>query len=279
MKFHIGPHIPLEKTVHETLDYFTKEEHSFNSPSAIQTFIGVPVSYNLRKFHHDSLVEVKDFCKKYDKRWYIHAPYVINLASQEETILKKSRTCLQKILDIQAVTEQGTVVHIGTKGPLSQVIKEINDLRFQKESQSRLYLENAAQYAKLGKNKEELRLLLEGIDSSKVGFCYDTCHLHSSGTVDMRNTSKVVDFFEEMKDYGLRKNHCVIHLNDSKTVYKSGQDRHAVLGYGHIWNVDEPTSFDSLFALRDVCKENEYDIILETPSINIEEYELKILKN
>ena len=68
-------------------------------------------------------------------------------------------------------------------------------------------------------------------------------------------------------------------MNDSKTVYKSGQDRHAVLGYGHIWNVDEPTSFDSLFALRDVCEENEYDIILETPSINIEEYELKILKN
>jgi len=274
MKFHIGPHISLEKTVQETLDYFKREDKSLISPSAIQTFAGPPISYNIRKFHHESLIEARDFLKKNDKRWYIHAPYVINLASQEDSILQKSRVCLQKIIDRQTITDQGTVVHIGAKGPLSQVIKEVNNLNIT----SRLYLENAAQYAKLGKNKEELRLLLEGIDSNKVGFCYDTCHLHSSGTVDMRNPDKIVEFFEEMKDYGLRKNHCIIHLNDSKTVYKSGQDKHAVLGYGNIWNVDIPTSFDSLFALRDICKENEYDIILDTPSINIKEYELKILK-
>jgi endonuclease IV len=167
----------------------------------------------------------------------------------------------------------GTVLHIGAKGPLSQVIKEINDL----DIHSNLYLENAAQFKKLGSTLEDLRLLKEGIDSKKVGFCWDTCHLHSSGVVDMRNPDKVIEFFEEMKDIGVKSHQGVVHLNDSKTPFKSGQDRHSILGYGYIWNVEKPESMESLFALRDICKENSYDIILETPSIDINKFEFSFL--
>jgi len=278
MPFRIGPHIPLERTLMETLEFFNTEAGS--KSSAIQTFPGVSVSYNLRKFEYKSYEKAAEYLTSNNKAWYIHAPYVINLASQEEEILKKGRNCIQHILENQLMLYQifgkhigGTVLHIGAKGPLSQVIKEINDL----DIHSNLYLENAAQFKKLGSTLEDLRLLKEGIDSNKVGFCWDTCHLHSSGVVDMRNPDKVIEFFEEMKDIGIKPHQGVIHLNDSKTPFKSGQDRHSILGYGYIWNVEKPESMESLFALRDICKENSYDIILETPSIDINKFEFSFL--
>ena len=283
MPFHIGPHISLERTLPETLSFFETENKKF-SPSCIQTFPGISVSYNLRKFRTESYIQAGEFLAANNKVWYVHAPYVINLASQDEEILSRGRACIQKVLDNQALLYTsiktkgskvtGTVLHIGAKGPLSQVIREINDLNVS----SHLYLENASQPKKLGSTLEDLRLLKEGIDSHKVGFCWDTCHLHSSCVVDMRDPDAVIEFFDEMKDIGVKHYQGVIHLNDSKTAFKSGQDRHAVLGYGTIWNVEKPESMESLFALRDICKEESYDIILETPSIDIEEFEIKILK-
>jgi deoxyribonuclease-4 len=273
-----GPHIHLEKTLLETLSYFDTHPDA----SLIQTFPGVPIAYNLRKFHLDSYIKTNEYLTKYNKKWYIHAPYVINLASQEHDIHSKGKQCIQKILDNQSLLNEkhtGTILHIGSrkgysshdlKGPLSKVIETINDL----DITSRLYLENAAQYAKLGKDMEQLRLLREGIDSHKVSFCIDTCHTHSNGMCDMRHPDKVIEFFET-----LDMKHGVIHLNDSKTPFKSGQDKHSVLGYGHIWNAEKPESFESLYALRDICYEKGYDIILETPSINIEEYEFLFLKH
>jgi deoxyribonuclease-4 len=263
-----GPHISLEKTLLETVSYFDRTPEA----SLIQTFSGPPVSYHLRKFHIDSYTKVNDYLLKHNKKWYIHAPYVINLASQDEDIFSKGNECIQKILYNQSQLDKhhtGTVLHIGAKGPLSKVIQTINDL----DIQSRLYLENASQYVKLGSSMEQLRLLREGIDSHNVSFCIDTCHTHSNGMCDMRNPDNVIQFFDE-----LDMKHGVIHLNDSKTIYKSGQDRHAVLGYGHIWNAEKPESFESLYALRDICYEKGYDIILETPSNDIVNYEFLFLK-
>lgn len=293
MPFHIGPHIALEKTLRETLSFF----ETFKDVSCIQTFPGMSVSYHTRKFHYDSYVAAGEYLAANNKVWYVHAPYVINLASQDDEILSRGKACIQKILDNQALLYEssevkgsknssnlkitGTVLHIGAKGPLSQVIREINDLTIS----SHLHLENAAQTKKLGSTLEDLRLLKEGIDSNKVGFCWDTCHLHSSGVVDMRNPDEVIKFFEEMKDIGVKPHQGVIHLNDSKTAFKSKQDKHSILGYGHIWkdlwskqSSSKIKSLESLFTLRDICKEESYDIILETPSSDIEEFEIKILR-
>jgi deoxyribonuclease-4 len=271
MPIHIGPHIHLEKTLTQTFSYFDSEQGK--NTSLIQTFLGSPLSYHSKKFYTESLLQASEYLNVNKKRWYVHAPYVINLASQDPIILEKGRNCIQKILDNQRIVNtynknnSSTVLHIGTKGPLSQVIQEINDL----EIKSKLYLENAAQFSKLGKNMEEIRLLKEGIDSKKVGFCFDTCHTFTNGMCDLRNPEKVIDFFDELSDYGIVD--CIIHLNDSKAKYKSGQDLHALVGYGYIWE----KSYDSLYVLKDICEEMSYDIILETPSQNINEHELLLL--
>jgi deoxyribonuclease-4 len=157
------------------------------------------------------------------------------------------------------------VLHIGAKGPLSQVINEINDLDPAVLKQTKLFLENAAQN-KLGNTLDDLRKLCEGIDSKNVGFCIDTCHAHSSGLTDMRKPEDIVNLFDELDLCNKVSKPVCIHLNDSKTKFKSKQDIHSVLGYGSIWDIENPESFESLYTLLDICKTEDYDVILETPS-------------
>lgn len=271
---YIGPHVPLEETFFSTVQQMKDTPYGL-----IQIFMGPPIGYHIRRTTDEVLEKTGHFLTKYDKKLYVHAPYVINLASQDETILSKGRKSIQKILDTQSIINEyskskdsnkksflslrtGTVLHIGAKGPLSQVINEINDLNI---IETNLYLENAAQN-KLGNTLDDLRKLCEGIESKNVGFCIDTCHTHSSGLADMRNPEEIVKLFDELDLCNKTVKPICIHLNDSKTKFKSKQDIHSVLGYGSIWDVEKPESFESLYTLLDICKTEKYDVILETPS-------------
>lgn len=275
LKMYIGPHVPLEETFFSTVETMKGAQYNL-----IQIFIGPPIGYHIRRTSEEVLEKTGKFLTKYDKKLYVHAPYVINLASQDEHILSKGRKSIQKILNTQSIINEyssfensfdkirtGTVLHIGAKGPLSQVIHEINDLDPVSLKNTKLFLENAAQN-KLGNTLDDLRKLCEGIDLKNVGFCIDTCHTHSSGLADMRNPEEVVKLFDELDLSGTDKTGkpVCIHLNDSKTKFKSKQDIHSVLGYGTIWDIEKPESFESLYTLLDICKSEGYDIILETPS-------------
>jgi deoxyribonuclease-4 len=291
---YIGPHVPLNDTFLSTVTQMKDSPYGL-----IQIFMGPPIGYHIRRTTDEVLEKTGKFLGKNNKKLYVHAPYVINLASQDETILSRGRKSIQKILDTQSTINNygvkdsknngsltGTVLHIGAKGPLSQVINEINDLSIEDtentENSTKLYLENAAQN-KLGNTWDDLRKLCEGIDSQNVGFCIDTCHTHSSGLANMRDPEEVVKLFDDLDMCGKSgksgKPVC-IHLNDSKTKFKSKQDIHSVLGYGSIWDIDKPESFESLHTLLDICKAENYDIILETPYATEQlNYEFEIFKS
>lgn len=262
-----GPHISLGKTLYETV--LSMQESKAN---AIQVFLGSPTQYKIRSFDEKDLQRTGDYLRFANKKLYVHAPYIINLASPDEEMVARAKQSLQTILDTLAKVDSertGTVLHIGAKGTLQNVIQRINDLHIS----SPLFLENCAESCKFGKNMNELWKLREGIHSSNVGFCLDTCHCHSSKLCDMSNSESVVRMFED-----LQSKQVIVHLNDSKTDYGSGLDRHAIVGFGKIWNYYQGESFESLITLRDYCKDHSFDIILETPSENIQSYELNILQ-
>jgi len=263
-----GPHISLGKTLYETACTMCESK-----ADCIQVFFGNPINTVIRKFPESDLVKTGDFLRETNRKLYVHAPYVINLASSEEKIIQNGKACLQNILHTQAKVDPertGTVLHIGAKGTIQNVVNQINDI----EITSPLFLENCAgEGSKLGKDLDELRKLKEGIDSHRVGFCLDTCHCHSSGMCDMKHSERVVKMFEDIDT-----DRIIVHLNDSKTDFQSKVDRHAVVGFGSVWNYHNPDSFESLITLRNYCKENSHDIILETPSESIETFELNILK-
>jgi deoxyribonuclease-4 len=266
-----GPHISLGTTLYNTICslHGTKAD-------ALQVFYGNYISYNIRNFTSDDIQKSGDYLREHKKKIYVHAPYVINLASDKEDMVDKGKACLQNILKTQSridPNQTGTVLHIGAQGTIQNVVNRINDV----DMSSPLYLEICAGEAtKLGKNMDELRKLKEGIGSHRLGFCIDTCHCHSSCMCDMRDSKKIISMFEDLESFGSKN--VMIHLNDSKTEFGSKKDRHSVVGFGSIWDYHKPESFESLITLRDYCKEKCFDIILETPSESPETFELNILK-
>jgi deoxyribonuclease-4 len=264
-----GPHISLGKTLYETACTMHNRK-----VGAIQVFYGNYIKYDIRKFSDEDLAKTGDFIRTENKKIYVHAPYVINLASHKEEMVLKGKKSLQTILNTQASVDNeltGTVLHIGAQGTIQNVVNNLNDLNVV----SPLYLEiSAGEGTKLGKDLDELRKLKEGIDSHRVGFCLDTCHCHSSGMCNMTNPECVIKMFNGVEDFGCNK--IMVHLNDSLTEFKSKKDRHAVIGAGTIWDKTKEESFESLTTLGSYCKDKCYDVILETPSDNIE-FELSLL--
>jgi deoxyribonuclease-4 len=280
MKSCCGPHVGLEKTLYDTLTKNTSQHPSKDSshPSGvcecIQCFFGSPTQYVIRKFSDEDIQKSGDYLRNHDKKLYVHAPYIINLArNSEEQMVEKGSECLSKILTTLSRVDNertGTVLHIGANGTIANVVKHLNDL----EIKSPLFLENCAgEGTKLGKNIEELRKLKEGIDSHRVGFCLDTCHCHASGMCDMRSSESIVKMFED-----LDSKRVMVHLNDSLEDFGKKKDRHAILGLGKIWDINKIESFESLSTLRNYTREYGITMILETPSSNIKDYELKLLE-
>ncbi len=265
-----GPHMSLQKTLLATV------KQTPTNCSCIQCFLGSNLSYNIRKFATDDLEAAGKWLTTNKKKIFIHAPYVINIAhSKDAEMVEKGTKSLQSILDCMAATtapnQTGTVFHIGANGTIQNVINQINDMSIT----APLYLENCAgEGSKLGRNMDELRQLMEGIDDSNVGLCIDTCHCYGAGMVDMRSATAVAKMFDD-----LPTDNVVIHLNDSLGAFGSRKDRHAEISKGLIWTPQDGESFEeaieSFNIVRDYSHSNGWDIILETPSTDL--YEMDML--
>jgi deoxyribonuclease-4 len=117
---------------------------------------------------------------------------------------------------------------------------------------------NVGQKNSVGGTLEELRLILDRLDSSKqFGVCIDTCHLFASG-LDIRTKEDVNKIFEKIKETVGLKELKIVHLNDSKGGLGSNLDRHEHIGLGSI-GVEGITAFLNHRAIQTL------PIIMETP--------------
>jgi deoxyribonuclease-4 len=86
----------------------------------------------------------------------------------------------------------------------------------------------------LGRSFEELAELRARIPKpfqGRIGFCADTCHLHSAGYDLVGDFDRVWDEWDRV--IGLGHLHCM-HLNDSSTPFNSHRDRHALIAEGSL---------------------------------------------
>jgi deoxyribonuclease-4 len=251
----IGPHIAVHPKLADTIMSVP------DGCDCFQCFLGAPLNYNVKKLTDVEVADAQKILNEREMTMYVHAPYVINLANPEKA--DAGRSCLQKLLDTNARisnTHTGTILHIGANGTIENVADQLNSM----DISSPLYLENCAgEGSKLGKNMYELHKLMEAIDSYRVGICVDTCHAHSSGMTDMRNSSSVVKMFDDLPE----DRPLMFHLNDSKVAYMAKVDRHMPIGYGTIWSEKR----DSLNTFAELAQKCGRDIVLETPSLNLEE--------
>lgn len=182
---------------------------------------------------------------------YVHAPYLINLASPEPELWHKSVTLLGQILEVAAsIAAVGVVVHGGS--PVGDA-GEQGRVRWRRalerlEPPIPVLIEHTAGKTSLVHTAEGFARLWEAVGDLRVGVVYDTCHAHAGAGSDL------VGFAEKLR--GVTGRIDLTHCNDSRDPPDSGRDRHAHLGRGTI----EPGHLiESLLAAQ-------APVVLETPA-------------
>ncbi len=171
-----------------------------------------------------------------------HASYLINLASNDAAITKKSIMALIEELErCTALAIPYLVLHPGSAGktPLAEslacVSECLNYVLEHDKGLTMILLENTAgQGSSVGSTFEELKTIFNGITHKKrVGFCFDTCHALAAG-YDFRTPklyTQMWDHFDKLIGLQHLK---VFHMNDSTKDLNSHVDRHAHIGKGKI---------------------------------------------
>jgi deoxyribonuclease-4 len=171
----------------------------------------------------------------------IHAVYLINCASKDKELRKKSLASLTHALRIgDGIGAAGVVLHPGAqKGePLGPSIKRAAKViaAAVKDSDScPLLLEQTAGHkGLLGRDFDQTAELIDLAGSGKrLGLCLDSCHLFVQGydVTDAEHLSGVVDEADEK--VGLDRLRC-LHVNDAAAPLGSCRDRHANIGKGEM---------------------------------------------
>ena len=89
----------------------------------------------------------------------------------------------------------------------------------------------AGKGSEIGGRFEELKAIIDGVGSDRVGVCLDTCHVYDAGYDIVNDLPGVLQEFDRV--IGLDRLYA-LHLNDSKNPFASHKDRHELLGQGSL---------------------------------------------
>lgn len=209
---HVSPTDPLTAAAAEGAD-------------VVQIFLGNPRSWKAPKPRADAAV-----LKAAALPIYVHAPYLINVASANNRVRIPSRKILQETCDAAAGIGAVAVIvhggHVADSNDLDDGFSRWRKALDQLETPVPVYLENTAggEYA-MARRFDTIARLWDVIGDTGIGFCLDTCHTWAAGEA-------LVDAVDRIKAITGRID--LVHCNDSQDQPGSGRDRHANLGAGRI---------------------------------------------
>jgi len=186
---------------------------------------------------------------------FSHACYLINLASADPELHKKSMASMRdELVRAEALGLSWVVLHPGAhmgQGEdvgLERVAASLRTLLQQTRGfKSGILLETTAgQGTSLGHRFEHLATLRRKARArTRLGICIDTCHLLAAG-YEIRDREGYRRTMRELdRTVGIQHVHA-IHINDSKKPLGSRVDRHAHIGEGEIgtrgfqWLLNDP---------------------------------------
>ena len=213
---HVGDENPIEQAQLLGIDH-------------IQLFLGAPQSWKAPVIPHpDGADGLKAEAIAAGIDMYVHARYVINVATSNNKVRIPSRKMLQADVDAAAsIGAKALVVHGGhvteDDDPSLGVANWVKALE-QLDMKVPVFIENTAggQHA-MARRLDAIARLWDAVGNTGAGFCLDTCHAHAGGIAlsDLANTI-----------LGITGRIDLIHCNDSRDAFDSGADRHANLGNG-----------------------------------------------
>jgi deoxyribonuclease IV len=209
---HVSPQDPLAAAAAENAD-------------VVQIFLGNPQSWKAPKPREDA-AQLKAAALPV----YVHAPYLINVASANNRVRIPSRKILQDTCDAAAKIGAAAVIvhggHVADDSDLDEGFQRWRKALDQLQTEVPVYLENTAggDHA-MARHFDTIGRLWDHIGDAGIGFCLDTCHAWAAGEA-------LVDAVDRIK--GITGRIDLVHCNDSKDSAGSGRDRHANFGTGQI---------------------------------------------
>lgn len=275
----IGSHVGYKKdsqllgSLNEALGY---------GANTFMFYTGAP--QNTSRYPIDDNLSVEAFKKMKEigldySKVVVHAPYIVNLANDDEVkfnfavqFLKEELKRCAKLGIKKVVLHPGSHVGIGIDKGIENIAKGLN-LVLGEEDVTILLETMAGKGSEVGSKLEEISRIIDLVEDKKhIGVCIDTCHLSDAGY----DISKFDEFLDEFdKIIGIEKIGCV-HVNDSKNEMGSHKDRHENIGFGKI-------GFETL--LKVIYNERLENVpkILETPYVDKEyppyKYEIEMIRN
>ena len=218
----------------------------------IQLFLGSPQSWKAPEIPHPAGADgLKAQAQEAGIHMYVHARYVINVATSNNRVRIPSRKMLQADVNAAAsIGAKAVIVHGGhvteDDDPSVGVANWLKALE-QLDMKVPVLIENTAggQHA-MARRLEAIARLWDAVGHTGVGFCLDTCHAHAGG-IEMTDVTSTILSITGRID--------LLHCNDSRDAFDSGADRHANLGSGHI-NIDD---------IYNCVRTANAPVILETP--------------
>lgn len=255
----IGGHVSIAGSINNAV------QNTLNiGGNCMQIFAGSPRLWARSLWKDSDAQNFVNLCTSKDLNpVFIHALYLVNLATDNPELLDKSVKSL--IIDLQngaKIKSSGVIVHIGShqgrgfESAKNQIVSSIKEILSQSEGCDFLLENDAGQNGKIG-SIDELSYLIGEIDNSRLKICLDTAHLFEGG-LDIRDEKMADSFVLELKKLNILDKVACIHLNDSATELDSHRDNHADLGKGKI-GIEGLSNFVNHSELKHL------PLILETP--------------
>ena len=210
----IGAHVPDEGPL---------EEAGSVDAECIQLFVGPPQSWKKPPPREDAQA-----LRESPLPVYVHAPYLINVASPNNRVRIPSRKILADTLDRAAeIDATAVIVHGGhAEDGVERGFRRWWKVFDEMEPQVPVFIENTAGGENaMARKIEALAQLWEHVGEFGVGFCFDTCHAHAAG----EDLSDVVE-----RALAATGRIDLVHANSSRDPAGGGRDRHANFADGTI---------------------------------------------
>jgi deoxyribonuclease-4 len=208
----IGAHVPGERPL---------EEAASVNATAVQMFVGPPQSWKKPPPRSD-IEELRSSKVPI----YVHAPYLVNVASPNNRVRIPSRKILAGTLErAEEIGAAGVIVHAGhAEDEVRRGFMRWRKVFEERETSVPILIENTAGGDNaMGRKVEVLAELWPHIEEFDPGFCFDTCHAHAAG-------EDLSDVVERALEATGRID--LVHANNSRDKAGSGADRHANFSAG-----------------------------------------------
>ena len=194
---------------------------------AIQMFVGPPQSWKQPPVRPDA-EELESAAIPI----YVHAPYLINVASPNNRVRIPSRKILAGTMErAEQIGAAGVIVHAGhAEDDIERGFVRWRKVFEELQSDVPILIENTAGGTNaMGRRVEVIAELFGHLEDYDARFCFDTCHAHAAG----EDLSDVVERVVEATG-GID----LLHANSSRDAPGTGADRHANFASGQM-NTDD----------------------------------------